>query len=70
MNYIQQQLINGYTMNYRELRIAFSDWLQSDNVIKTNVNEFTFQCSQYSIRMTLFKMYRYFIREYGLHYID
>lgn len=42
----------------------FNDWLNSDNVIKTNDNEYITQCTQYSIKFTKVAILDYYFKNY------
>ena len=48
------------------MRKDFLEWLNSDNVIKIGSNLYVEQSSLYRIEMNLFRMYRFFIKEYYL----
>jgi hypothetical protein len=41
----------------------FLKWLKSDNVIKTDKNQFRTQCSQYTILFTRKSLWEYYVRE-------
>ena len=43
----------------------FKKWLKSDNVIKTDADTYTTQCTQYRAKFTLIEAYLYFRAEYG-----
>jgi len=44
---------------------AFIGWKNSDNVIRTDKNEWRTQCSQYTLPMTKKELYKYFKKEFG-----
>jgi len=51
-----------------ELRQAFLEWEESDNVAHFGGGYRT-QCTLYVPKFSLFRLYRYFIREYGEVYL-
>ena len=52
-----------------DLREAFLEWKDSDNVVHLE-DGYATQCTQYVPRFSFFRLYRYFINEYGDFYLN
>lgn len=46
------------------MRMAFLDWMYSDNVVQKTDGLYYTQCTQYVGGYSLLGLYRYFVREY------